>query len=151
VTRPRIFPPLIALAFAGGMWALHRFAPLGALVPQDLRPTGFAVMAVALAIDLWALGLFLRRRTTFHPLRIDGVSALVTEGIYGITRNPMYLGLLLWLTGFALYLGSVTPFVALPLFVWVLTTQQIVHEERVLEDRFGRRYRDYRSRVRRWI
>jgi protein-S-isoprenylcysteine O-methyltransferase Ste14 len=63
----------------------------------------------------------------------------------------MYLGLLLWLTGFALYLGSVTPFVALPLFVWVLNTQQIVHEERVLEARFGDSYRDYRTRVRRWI
>jgi len=151
MTRPRIFPPLIALAFAAGMWMLDRWVPVGRLVPQEWRPASFAVMAVALVIDLWALGLFTTRRTTFHPLRIDEAKVLVTDGIYRLTRNPMYLGLLLWLAAYAWYLGSVTPFIALPMFVWVLTNQQILHEERALEAKFGERYRDYRRRVRRWV
>ncbi len=71
--------------------------------------------------------------------------------MYRLTRNPMYLGLVLILTGWAILLSQLTPFFFLPLFVWLINSQQIQHEERVLEEKFGDVYRDYKERVRRWF
>jgi len=76
---------------------------------------------------------------------------LVTKGLYKYTRNPMYLGLLIILFGYGIWLGSITPFLALPLFYWLITTQQIIPEETILEDKFGVEYLDYKARVRRWL
>lgn len=71
--------------------------------------------------------------------------------MYRLTRNPMYLGLLLVLVGWAIVLGSVSSFIVLPLFVVILTVQQIIPEEKVLEQKFGQQYRDYKQSVRRWL
>ena len=151
MASPRVFPPLIMLACAGVMWLLDRGLPVVELVGLPWQRLGYLAMAAAIVIDLWALGLFRRSGTTFHPLRLEENRALVTAGIYGVTRNPMYLGLLLLLTGFAVRLGSLTPFIVLPLFVWMLNRWQIVHEERFLAVKYGQAYEDYRSRVRRWV
>ena len=83
-----------------------------------------------------------------HP---DHTRDLVTEGLYRYTRNPMYVGLLVILTGFAILLGGVTPFLLLPLFYWLITSYQIKPEERVLEQKFGQQYLDYKKRVKRWL
>jgi protein-S-isoprenylcysteine O-methyltransferase Ste14 len=63
----------------------------------------------------------------------------------------MYLGLLLLLVGFAIRLGSLTPFLVLPLFVSAMNRFQIAHEERFLSERYGKAYDDYRNRVHRWL
>jgi protein-S-isoprenylcysteine O-methyltransferase Ste14 len=63
----------------------------------------------------------------------------------------MYLGLALGLSGFAVWLGTLTPFLVVPLFAWVITVRFIRHEEQRLEARFGDQYRAYKARVRRWI
>jgi protein-S-isoprenylcysteine O-methyltransferase Ste14 len=139
------------LGFATVMWLLDRELPVAELVGMPWQRLGYLAMGAAVVIDLWALGLFRRSGTTFHPLRLDDNSALVTAGVYAATRNPMYLGLLLLLTGFAVRLGSLTPFLMLPLFVWVLNRWQIVHEERFLAAKYGEAYEDYRVRVRRWV
>jgi protein-S-isoprenylcysteine O-methyltransferase Ste14 len=55
------------------------------------------------------------------------------------------------LTGFAVFMGSLTPLMMLPLFVMVMNRQQILHEERVLEEKFGEEYLVYKKRVRRWL
>ena len=78
-------------------------------------------------------------------------SALVTSGVYRITRNPMYLGMLLVLAGWGVWLGNAAAFVGLPLFVAVLNLLQIAPEERVLRERFGDAFTRYAARVRRWI
>ena len=137
---PKIFPPLIAIIVALCMWLLQRYVPLMELIPVEWRGIGLLFVALALVIDLWSLFLFLRARTTFHPLKLDNTSALVTSGMYRLTRNPMYLGLLLLLTGVAIWLGGLTPFLMLPLFVWIITNHQIIHEERILEEKFEQHY-----------
>ena len=78
-------------------------------------------------------------------------SALVTSGVYRITRNPMYLGMLLVLAGWAVWLGNAAALIGLPLFVGVLNLLQIAPEERVLRGRFGDAFTRYAARVRRWI
>lgn len=149
--RPRIFPPVIALFMAGLMYLLDSYFPLLQLWEEPWNRIGLALMAIAIIIDVWSLALFVLHRTTPHPLKPENTSKLVTGGMYQFTRNPMYLGLLLLLTGFAVYLGSLTPVGILPLFVMLLTNQQILHEERVLEEKFGEEYRVYKERVRRWF
>lgn len=150
-SRPLIYPPLIMLLFAGLMWFLDSTMPVLELFGATWQRWGYALMASAIALDLWALGLFHRSGTTMHPLRLADNSSLVTHGAYGLTRNPMYLGLLLLLTGLAVRLGTLSPFVMLPLFVWVLNRVQIVHEERFLANRYPARYRAYCDKVPRWI
>ncbi len=148
---PIIFPPLIAIIVALIMWLLQHYVPLMVLIPVEWRGIGLLFVALALVIDLWSLFLFFRAKTTFHPLKLDNTSALVTSGMYRFTRNPMYLGLLLLLTGMAIWLGGLTPFLMLPLFVWVLNNQQIIHEERILEEKFEQHYLEYKQKVRRWL
>ena len=149
--RPRVFPPLIMVGFAVLMWVLDRYLPVAEWISADWQRAGYVVMAAALVVDLWALALFHRSRTTIHPLRLGDNRTLVVDGIYRLTRNPMYLGLLLLLTGFAVRLGSATPFVLLPVFVFVVERLQIVLEERFLSEKYGHAFEAYRARVRRWV
>lgn len=125
------------------------------LGPQSIwlhQPT----LALALTIGgvlVGALGVvaFRRAHTTIDPLHPQKMTALVTAGIYRATRNPMYLGMLLALAGWALWLGQLVPFLLLPLFVLFLNRWQIAPEELALEQMFGLEYVSYRARVHRWI
>jgi protein-S-isoprenylcysteine O-methyltransferase Ste14 len=75
----------------------------------------------------------------------------VTDGVFRVSRNPMYLGLVLLLIGWAVWLGSASPWLVPPLFVIVLTVVQIIPEERVLHRLFGEQYVSYQRSVARWI
>lgn len=151
----RIPPPVIDLACAALMWGL------AALWPQaQLWPRGGGVLVWAAAIGLALAGAlvalagvreFARARTTVNPLAPHKARALVTMGIYRFTRNPMYLGMLLVLVGWGVYLGNAAAWLALPLFVVLLNQLQIKGEERVLRERFGDDYARYTARVRRWL
>jgi protein-S-isoprenylcysteine O-methyltransferase Ste14 len=110
---------------------------------------GLAPVAIGLALALSAARLFRRAATPIEPWETP--SALVAAGPYRFTRNPMYLGLALCLSGFAVWLGTLTPFLVIPLFAWVITVRFIRREEQRLETRFGDQYRAYKARVRRWI
>jgi protein-S-isoprenylcysteine O-methyltransferase Ste14 len=92
---------------------------------------------------------FDRRGTPVHPFHQP--TALVTDGAYRFTRNPMYLGLVAALLGTAVWLGSLTPFVVVPSFMVVMQELFIKHEERRLTEVFGQAYVEFRKRVRRWI
>nr|ART40893.1 L409 [uncultured bacterium] len=76
---------------------------------------------------------------------------MVISGIYRFSRNPMYVGLLLVLTAWAIYLSNALAFLFLPTFVACLTRLQIVPEERVLAAKFGDAFTAYRQSVRRWL
>ena len=119
-------------------------APGQGIIAAAFVIAGFAIAGVALAS-------FLRAKTTFNPVDLEKSSALVTGGLYAFTRNPMYLGLALVLTGAGIGMGTlVTPFVVAAL-VLILNEVQIAPEEEALEKRFGEDYRAYKDRVRRWI
>ena len=94
---------------------------------------------------------FKRAQTTINPLRPTNASSLVTSGVYRFTRNPMYLGLLLLLLGWSVYLSSVVALVGPVFLVLYLGRFQIAPEERALTAKFGKDYLDYTSRVRRWL
>lgn len=151
----RIPPPIWWLAAMFAMWLLNRYAPLARVDADVSRAVvgGFAgaIALVGLVLTLGAIRRFAEARTTVHPLHPEEASRLVVVGAYQYTRNPMYLGLLLILVGWAVWLGGLSVWFVLPAFVVVLTHVQIVPEERALEAKFGEDYRAYRREVRRWF
>ena len=151
----RIPPPVIDLACIALMWWLARSFPAAQMWPTGAYPFGVgAAIGLALAGGLIALAgvwEFRRARTTVNPLAPQRASALVQTGVFGITRNPMYLGMLMVLIGWAAYLGNAASLAVLPLFVGVLNTLQIQPEERILRERFGEHFTRYAARVRRWV
>jgi protein-S-isoprenylcysteine O-methyltransferase Ste14 len=117
---------------------------------------GHQVLAVAAVIAgavTSAAGVvqFRRARTTVNPMTPDAASSLVVAGIYRWTRNPMYVGFLLALLGWALWLANPASTLVLPLFVLYMNRFQIVPEERALAARFGASFEQYRRSVRRWL
>ena len=147
----KIPPPLVALCTAILMWLTP--APAGSLaVPFGLR-LGIALALVCLGLGISVSGVvaFRRARTTLNPIKASSASALVSSGIYRYTRNPMYLGLLIALFAWAVYLSRPLALLFLPVYVLYITRFQIVTEERVLSSLFGTAYSAYRERVRRWL
>ena len=148
----KIPPPLVAAVVAGAMVAAAVWLPPVLEVSYGVRLGGVLVLAGAGAcFDLAGLRAFRKAHTTFNPLRPDRAAAVVTTGVYRVTRNPMYLGLVLILLGLALYLASPWAVLGPPVFVAYITRYQIQPEERVLAARFGTPYTDYCAQVRRWL
>lgn len=149
--KPRIPPVVVTLVVALLMGWISRWAPALALALPGTPVVMVGLIAAGLLIATLGVVSFRRAGTSLHPLRPGAASTLVTSGIYRWTRNPMYLGLLLCLSGWAVHLSNALPFLLLPVFVLYLNRFQILPEERALESLFGGEFTAYRSRVRRWI
>lgn len=151
VLDTRIPPPLLALAIGIAMAVGAGHAPR--IETWVLARKGLAALiaVVALAFDLGAVLQFRRARTTIVPWRPDKSTALVTDGVYRWSRNPMYVGLALLLTALAVYRGSLPALIGPVVFVLYITRFQIAPEERVMQQLFGAQYDAYRARVRRWL
>lgn len=147
----KIPPPIYMLLTASLMWMLNQWLPIVEVIEISWRPLGYLAISMALVIDGLSLIKFIRSRTSINPMRPEGTEILVVSGMYQYSRNPMYVGLLFLLSGWAILLGSLSPFILLPLFVWTIFTQQIQPEEKILGDKFGAAYVDYKKSVRRWI
>jgi protein-S-isoprenylcysteine O-methyltransferase Ste14 len=144
-------PPVLAALLAWAMWGLCPAEPMIPL-PDAARPwLAIGIAAVGVSFDLLGLLAFRRRRTTVNPLAPHRTSALVTDGVYRVTRNPMYVGLLLLLTAWAVHLASLWGFAGPAVFVPYMTRFQIRPEERVLARRFGDEFAAYAAAVRRWL
>lgn len=147
----KIPPPVVAALAAAGMWGLAALAPLLA-VPGGLRVTAALLIAlVGASFDLAGLIAFRRAKTTVNPMRPEASVALVSGGVYRLTRNPMYVGMALILLAWAVYLSSAWALLGPLAFALYITRFQIQPEERVLAARFGSRYAAYQSAVRRWL
>ena len=144
-------PPLVALACGLLMWALSTMTGGWRLAFPLQDVLGFALIAIGLAIDVISVAAFFKAKTTITPLSPEKTSHLVVGGLYRITRNPMYLGMLLVLSGIALLLGTPANVLLLAAFAAYITTFQIKPEERRLETTFGEEYTAYKLRVRRWL
>ena len=149
--KTKVPPPVYMLIMACMMWLLDKFLPLYKWLNSPWNNLGLIIIGIAVLLDICSLLLFFRAKTTPNPMKPSSTSHLVTSGLYRYSRNPMYLGLLVMLIGWGLYQGSLSPLSMLPLFIWLLTKQQIEPEEIILMDKFGLEYKYYQQRVRRWI
>lgn len=148
----KIPPPLVGAVVAGGMYAAASFVPPVLHLPPGMRVfAALALAAVGACLDLAGLLAFRKARTTVNPLAPQRSTAMVTNGVYGLTRNPMYVGLALILLGWAVYLASPWALLGPVGFVAFITRFQIGPEERALQARFGAAYSAYCARVRRWV
>jgi protein-S-isoprenylcysteine O-methyltransferase Ste14 len=147
----KIPPVAVVLALGAGMWGITRLFPsLTAEYPgRVLVAIALAVLGVAVAI--YGVIEFRRARTTVDPRDPGKSTAVVTSGIYGFTRNPMYLGFLLSLVSWSIYLSNLYVVLGPVIFVLYMNRFQIAPEERILSARFGGTYDAYKTAVRRWL
>ena len=141
-------PPVwLAALMAVGWGAARLHAPL-----SDWKwsvPAGAALMGAGLALITWSVLCFRRARTSVVPRRVP--EALVGDGPYRFSRNPIYLADLLILAGWGLVLGAPLALLLVLPMLWMLREWFVKGEEEVLAERFGGAYSDYCARVRRWI
>ena len=147
----KIPPPLLLLATGALMWCLYKFGPVAAYESTLLGPIGLAVFLIGLGIGISGAMTFKKVDTTIDPRNPGEASTLVDSGVFGFTRNPMYLSMVLELAGFAIYLGNPLNLILIVLFFGYITRFQIIPEERALHDKFPEAMADYCSRVRRWV
>jgi protein-S-isoprenylcysteine O-methyltransferase Ste14 len=133
------------------MWGVARVLPAWHIAAPGRIWIAVAIAAVAVSISVSAVVAFARAKTTINPTTPDASSALVASGIFALSRNPMYLGLLCLLIAWAVYLPSLWAFAGPVLFVGYIGRFQIAPEERALSALFGAQYSAYQARVRRWL
>jgi protein-S-isoprenylcysteine O-methyltransferase Ste14 len=152
VNPRRVNPPhyflmaLVAMVLLTGL-------PGGPLLPGPWAAVavvaGVVSIVAGVALAMWAARQFARVGTNIVPLTPS--SALVTDGAFAHTRNPMYTGMLLALGGVSLVANHAWPWIVLPVFYAVIRLHFIRHEERLMEATFGDAYRAYRARVGRFF
>lgn len=147
----RVPPVPLAGVFAAAMFGLSRLARAATLVLPGRAGLALGFLFLGLAIGLAGVVAFRAHATTVNPLDPGASSALVSSGVYRFSRNPMYLGLLLALVGWAAYLSNALAILLLPAFVAYLTRFQIKPEERILLSKFGEPFSRYMAAVRRWV
>jgi protein-S-isoprenylcysteine O-methyltransferase Ste14 len=149
----KVPPAILGLLFLFLIGAAPELFPAwGFFIPGWVRGTLAALLLVAsTALSVAAIVQFSREHTTVDPLRPERASLLVTTGAYAVSRNPMYVGFVATLLAAAVWLAHPLSLALVLVFAVVLQRVQIRPEERILEEQFGDTYRDYRSRVRRWL
>ncbi len=141
-------PALFICALLGGR-ALDFLLPALPVPQPAATAVGSAVVVAALANDLWCAWTLRRSATTILPHR--AVSALVTEGPYRYSRNPIYIAELALTFGVALLLRSTSIALATPLLFFALTKLAIEPEERHLAKKFGAAFERYAAKTPRWL
>lgn len=147
----KVPPPVVAVVIAGIMWGVSTFGSPLPFSPEVTKTLVPLLVIIGVSFDLLGLLAFRQSKTTINPMSPDKTSALVTGGIYRLTRNPMYVGLVLFLTAWAIQLSMLWPFIGPVLFVIYINRFQIAPEERVMDSKFGNDYSDYKNKVRRWL
>jgi len=142
-------PPAVFFCCVGLAAMIDTVYPGARIIHPPFTFAGYVIMAFSAIQGFGSLARFLRKGTTvFSGGR---PSRLVTSGWFSLTRNPMYLALVVCLAGFCVTLGALAPFLA-PACAWFVYDSLVIpKEERKLEEVFGAEYREYKTKVRRWI
>lgn len=147
----KVPPPIVTLVLALLMWLTPAFAGL-VQIPFAARVLcAFLLLCVGLGISIAGVLAFRRAKTTVSPINASLTSSLVIRGVYRCTRNPMYVGFLLTLLAWAVFLANPLAVLWVVVFVLYISRFQIIPEERVLTSLFGTQYEAYKGRVRRWV
>ena len=142
------YPPLWLIAALGLVWVETQFAP-GLVSWPALQHLGTALALLAVALFALAAAEFLRARSTIIPHQMPG--ALITRGVFALSRNPIYLADVILLVGLSLRWGALSGLILAPALVWILRQRFILPEEARLRTAFGAQADAYFARVRRWI
>ena len=147
--KTKIPPPILALVMIGLIYLSSLL-----IVPTKFNyqsSLSVLVLIMGLACVLPSFRLFARYKTTINPLKPSDATALVTEGMYRYSRNPMYLGLLLITIASTIWFGTWLGIIINIVFIFLINFLQIIPEEEALLEIFGEEYEEYKKNVRRWI
>lgn len=147
----KIPPAVIGVVLGVAMAATSHFTPAFGFSVLAGRFIAAGIAMTGVGIAILGVASFRRARTTVNPLQPATTSNLVVTGIYHRTRNPMYLGMLLLLLGWALFLSNLMAVVLATVFVPLMNRLQILPEERALASLFGSAFTEYKAKVRRWL
>ena len=144
-------PPLLYVATFFAATLIQRLLPLNKafFYSASSKLLGSALVLIGLVFTIPALQQFLRTKNTL--VTIKPANSLQTTGIYSVSRNPMYVSLLLIYSGLSFIIGNGWNFVLLPFLILLVQEYVIKREEKYLDRRFGQQYADYKTRVRRWF
>lgn len=146
----RIPPPLVLIISLLIMKALALLA--GDFLAMPSVPWGGALfIAAGMVIAFLGVREFGKAQTTINPLEPNKASQLVKQGVFKITRNPMYLGMLLLASGCAIVIANLLTLLPLIAFALYINRFQIVPEERAMRKLFGAEYEQYCAQTSRWI
>jgi protein-S-isoprenylcysteine O-methyltransferase Ste14 len=145
----QLIAPVLASICLALMLLLYWLYPIGSLIRFPFNLTGLLFSGLGLTVCFVAQRQFKKVGTTLYPFNRPG--KLVTGGLFRYTRNPMYLGLTIFLVGVWLLLGSLSPAVFVVAFLLIADRWYIPFEEGQLLAVFGAAYANYRSRTPRWI
>lgn len=145
----KVPPPLIYLSAMIAGLVLNYFFPTAFLPVFVSRVVGILSVALAVFILVAAFQKFRRAKTNLEPWK--PTTAIVSDGIYGFSRNPIYLAFTLFYSGAAFLFNALWLFALLAPVLLVMRYSVIAREERYLENKFGAEYSDYKRRVRRWM
>ncbi|MEC3966918.1 isoprenylcysteine carboxylmethyltransferase family protein [Flagellimonas halotolerans] len=149
--KMKVPPALVMLVFGGLMYVLDKFLPIGEFEFFGKQELAMFLSGLGVLVILISVIQFFITKTTVDPLNPKKTSKLVTNGIYKFTRNPMYLGMLLFLLAFGLKLGNAFNTLIAAGFVSYMNRFQIKPEEKVLAKMFGKDYNIYCKLTRRWF
>ena len=142
-------PPVWLGIFIAIAWVLDRMAPGLATGWGWLVVPGYGLVVLGLLAMGLAVIEFLRNNTTFIPRRVP--TAFLQNGIYRLSRNPIYLGDALVLAGLILAWDILPALLLVPAFMLLITKRYIEGEEAGLEAKYGTAFGEWKNRVRRWI
>lgn len=148
-------PPVVTAVTCGFMWTsarwLERSAVFALLEFAWQGPLAVIFLVMGLLLMVLAAWTFTRAKTTLNPMLPERASSLVTNGVFRLSRNPIYLGDALLVVAYGIWLGCLANVAWLILFIAYIQYFQIIPEERALRRLFGQDYSEYCRRVRRWI
>ena len=145
----RIIPPILLCIMVGLMVGADTLLPLIRFDPPGLLWAGAAIVVLGVCIAGPAMLRFRRARTNFHTFKEPGV--LVTDGPYAISRNPMYVGMVLAGLGAALITATLAGVILASAYALIVRYWYIAYEERAMRQQFGERYDAYCRKVGRWL
>jgi len=145
----KLLPPTYFFICLVAVIVLHLAFPISKVIYPPHNYFGIVLIILGIILSVWADNIFKREKTTVKPFKKSAV--LITGGLYCFSRHPMYLGFVFILLGLAIFLGSLTTFLGPVVMFIILEKLFILREEESLEKTFGKRYREYKSRVRRWL
>ncbi|TPN84401.1 methyltransferase family protein [Aquimarina algicola] len=145
----KIIPPILFLFCIILMVTIKNLFVFKIIFPSPLNYIGIPLIVLGLIMTVIVRKRFEKIDTEIHSFKSP--RKLVTNGLFKISRNPIYLGFTLSLLGVWVLLGTVIPILGCLLFFVMTNHHYIPYEEKLMENTFGNEYKEYKSKVRRWI
>ena len=147
--KKTILPPTYFYITLIIIFIFHFTIPVKTVINYPWNLIGLIPAFIGSVLNIVADNKFKTAGTTVKPF--EKSSILITSGIFRISRNPMYLGMVLILLGASLICGTLSPYFIIPIFIFIIQIKFIKEEEKMLFKEFGNEWKEYKQRVRRWI